>query len=185
MRGFLRHPSRDNAGPEYWFLTINTCDKRELFGTVVNACVELNAFGRIVRDCWQDVPLHFPHLVPDEFVVMPNHIHPIVHLIGSDVRIRQHRNRIEDFGAPVVGSLATIVRSFKAAATRAIREYTGERIVVWQSRFYDRRIWDRRSLKNARAYIEDNPRRWQERRSSGGMIVTSAQHTATATTSER
>jgi len=180
MRGFLRHPSRDNAGPGYWFPTINTFDKRELFGTVVNARVELNALGRIVRDCWQDVPLHFPHVVPDDFIVMPNHVHPIVHLIGSDVRIRQHRDRIEEFGAPVIGSLATIVRSFKAAATRAIREHTGERIAVWQSRFYDRRIWDRRSLKNARAYIGDNPRRWQERQSPG-----STPHTAKATTSAR
>ena len=163
MRGFFRHPSHDNAGPGIWFLTINTHDSRHLFGEVVDARMQLNALGRIVRDCWRDVPLHFPHVVPDDFIVMPNHMHPIVHLAAPDPRIRQRNDRIEAFGAPVAGSLATIVRSFKAATTRAIRERIGQPIVVWQSRFYDRRIWDQRNLKRAREYIADNPRRWQQR----------------------
>jgi REP element-mobilizing transposase RayT len=164
MRGFLRHPSSDNSGPGTWFLTINAHNKQELFGKVVGGHVELNALGRIVRDCWLDVPLHFPHAVLDAFIVMPNHMHPIVHLVGRDTRLTRQRDRIERFGAPVVGSLATIVRSFKSAATRAIREHTGERVEVWQSRYYDRRLWDRASLRRARKYIADNSRRWEERK---------------------
>ncbi|MFW5738861.1 MAG: hypothetical protein ACOC1F_00700 [Myxococcota bacterium] len=97
MRGFLRHPSRDNTGPGSWFLTINTHDKRELFGKVVTGHVELNGLGRIVRDCWLDVPLHFPHAAPDAFVVMPNHMHAIIHLVARDTRLMRYRDRIERF----------------------------------------------------------------------------------------
>ena len=174
MRGFLRHPSNDNAGPGTWFLTINTHNKRELFGKVVDGQVELNELGRIVEDCWRQVPLHFPHVASDAFIVMPNHMHPIVPLIACDSRIKTPRDRIERFGGPVVGSLATVVRSFKAASTRAIRALTGEPIVVWQSRFYDRRLWDRQSVERARRYIADNPRRWEERTYDlGGRLIES------------
>jgi REP element-mobilizing transposase RayT len=163
MRQFFRHPSRDHAGPGTWFVTINTCGNRELFGTVVDARVQLSALGRIVRDVWLEVPLHFPHVAPDGFIVMPNQMHSILRVVGSSPCIQRRRDRMEAFGSPVPGSVATILRTFKSAATRAIREHAAEPIIVWQSRYYDRRIRDERGLQRARRYVADNPPRWQER----------------------
>ena len=158
----MRHPSHDCAGPGVWFITIDAFACRHLFGRVVGEYVELNDLGRIVEACWQQVPLHFPHVRPDRFVVMPNHMHAVLYLAAA-AAISNDLQRIERFGAPVVGSMATIVRSFKAAATRSIREHVGEPLVVWQPRFYERRPHDHQALKNVRRYIELNPRRWTER----------------------
>lgn len=169
MTRILRHPSHDNAGPGAWFLTINTHGNRMLFGEVIDGRVQLNVLGRIVRDCWHDVPLHFAHVAPDASIVMPNHLHAVLHLVDSAEGARRHGDRIERFGMPVPGSVATIVRSFKAAATRAIREHTGQQIVVWQPRFWDRRLFGEQSMKRVRRYIADNPIRWEERmRKNGG-----------------
>ena len=120
MKRLHRHPSRDNAGPGYWFLTIKTHGDHALFGDVINGRMHLNELGRIVRDCWRDVPLHFPHVARDAWIVMPNHFHSLLHLLSCDFAMDHRLDRVERFGKPVKGSVATVVRSFKSAATRAI-----------------------------------------------------------------
>ena len=121
----------------------------------------LNEYGCIVRDVWLEVPLHFPHVATDAWVVMPNHAHVIVRLLASDPQLGSLSQKIECFGRPVAGSLATIVRSFKAATTRAVRERRQERVLVWQPRFWERRLVDDRGLRTARLYTVRSPSRWQ------------------------
>ncbi len=40
--------------------------------------LQLNALGQMAHACWQRLPSHFPNLVLDTFVVMPNHVHGIL-----------------------------------------------------------------------------------------------------------
>jgi REP element-mobilizing transposase RayT len=59
--------------------------------------------------------------------------------------------------------LATIIRSFKSAATKRIntlRDNPGA--PVWQRNYYERVIRDDRELHGIRQYIGDNPLRWEE-----------------------
>ena len=42
-----------------------------------------NGNARIVRDCWLDLPNHYPHVSLDTFVVMPDHIHGIIILLDT------------------------------------------------------------------------------------------------------
>jgi REP element-mobilizing transposase RayT len=156
-----RQPFRNNAGPGWWFLTINAYQHREIFGQVVDGRMSLNEYGCIARDAWLEVPLHFPHVATDAWVVMPNHVHVIVRLLASDPRLESLSQKIECFGKPIAGSLATIVRSFKAATTRAVREQHQQCVLVWQPRFWERRLTDDRALRTARQYIDKNPSRWQ------------------------
>ena len=65
--------------------------------------------------------------------------------------------------APVRGSVATIVRSFKAAVTREARSMLGAPVVLWQKGCHALRIVDRDGLDRARQYIRLNPKRWTER----------------------
>ncbi len=46
----------------------------------------LNDFGKIVQDCWNEIPAHFDNVETAAFMVMPNHIHGIVHLIDATRR---------------------------------------------------------------------------------------------------
>ena len=52
------------------------------FGTVQSGRVRLSPEGRVARDCWLALPDHFDRAVLDAFVVMPNHVHGIVFLMG-------------------------------------------------------------------------------------------------------
>lgn len=63
------------------------------------------------------------------------------------------------------GSLAAIVRTFKAATAKRINNIRlTPGAPVWQRNYYERVIRDDRELKHAREYILDNPNRWAEDR---------------------
>ena len=40
--------------------------------------MRLNAAGCIVVASWDDLPIHYPNVQLDAFVVMPNHMHGII-----------------------------------------------------------------------------------------------------------
>nr|WP_323745475.1 transposase [Parvivirga hydrogeniphila] len=112
-------------------------------------------------------------LFPDEFVVMPNHIHGIIWIV-DDVGARRRRAptkhraptrrrapTMEQFGKPVPGSIPTIVRAFKSAVTRCINQMRGTPGArVWQRNYYEHIIRDDRALGAVRQYILENPQRW-------------------------
>jgi REP element-mobilizing transposase RayT len=97
---------------------------------------------------------------------MPNHIHAIIHLCQSDVWARRRRAHThERFGAPVQGSLGTIIRAYKSMVTRRInrlREVKG--VSIWQRNYYERVIRNNFELNQIRAYILQNPLQWEHDR---------------------
>jgi REP element-mobilizing transposase RayT len=40
--------------------------------------IELSEIGQFANQCWSEIPLHFPFVILDAFVIMPNHVHGIV-----------------------------------------------------------------------------------------------------------
>ncbi len=62
-----------------YFVTINADSmKNHYFGQVRDGKMQLSAIGQIARDCWLEIPNHFPIAMLDEFVIMPNHMHGII-----------------------------------------------------------------------------------------------------------
>jgi len=43
----------------------------------------LNDAGIMIQTVWQKIPNHYPGVNVDAFVVMPNHIHGIIILVGA------------------------------------------------------------------------------------------------------
>jgi len=83
FKGKYRIPSARWAAWNYsnnaaYFVTICTAHRAHYFGEVLNGAMTLTALGRAAADCWREIPAHFPFVVLDEFVVMPNHIHGII-----------------------------------------------------------------------------------------------------------
>jgi len=66
-----------------YFVTICVQDRECLFGEVVEGEMRLNEAGRMVQDVWNDLPRYYPDVALDAFVVMPNHIHGIIILVGA------------------------------------------------------------------------------------------------------
>ncbi len=144
----------------------------------------LNEYGEITKNCWMEIPQHFPNVELDVFVVMPNHIHGIIfivgarhvvgarHIVGSRNFVgARHivgaRNAVplqvvtEQFGKPVSGSISTIVRSLKSAVTKQInqiRQMPGA--PVWQRNYCEHIVRDEMELNRIRKYIYENPINW-------------------------
>jgi putative transposase len=101
--------------------------------------------GKIVNGCWHDLPNHY------SFVVMPNHVHGVVVLVGAGLR-----------PAPTNPPLSEIVRAFKSFSSRKIDELqstTG--LPFWQRGYYEHIVRDDKSLSRIRDYIVSNPLRWE------------------------
>ena len=72
-RRSIRLSGYDYSQNGAYFVTVCTKNREGLFGEM-----RLNDAGNIACQCWKDIPLHFPHVGPDGFVIMPNHIHGIL-----------------------------------------------------------------------------------------------------------
>jgi len=84
QRRSIRLKGYDYTQPGGYYVTICTFRKRCVLGQVVGEEVRLDPPGRIVEECWRAIPDHFPRVVLDEFVVMPNHLHGILILSNED-----------------------------------------------------------------------------------------------------
>jgi REP element-mobilizing transposase RayT len=123
--------------------------------------MKLSIEGMITQRCWEEMPKHFSNVQLDEYIIMPNHIHGIIILTESVVGTRHAVSLREQFAKPVIGSVPTIVRSFKSATTKRIHEIRNTpSLPVWQSRFYDRIIRNDNELNNIRDYIHNNVLQW-------------------------
>jgi putative transposase len=166
----------DYRNPGHYFVTINLKNREAYFGWNIDSEIILNKTGFVARKCWMDIPVHFPHALIDEFIVMPDHVHGIVVINGHTHRDAPASTRRDaaccvstgvtdvhthmmdmDIQKPSPGSLSAIIRSYKSAVTKKCHEM-GFVQFAWQARFYDRIIWDQDELDNVRKYIRDNPR---------------------------
>jgi hypothetical protein len=64
-------------------ITINAHGRKWVFGDVVDGEMQLSNFGTIVRDEWLRTAELRRYIVIDRFIVMPNHFHAIIALIGA------------------------------------------------------------------------------------------------------
>lgn len=154
-RRSIRLPGYDYTSAGAYFVTICTKHKECLFGKIENGVMCLNAAGRIAEQCWNDIPVHFPHTALDEWVVMPNHVHGIVFFHDNHVGAKNV--------SPLQGTAKTIgsvVRGFKIGVTKWMRQHT-DVYEVWQRNYWERIIRDENELHGIREYIRSNPALWE------------------------
>lgn len=79
----LRLKGYDYAQPGAYFVTLCAHERACLSGEVVEGTARLNALGEVVREEWFRTATLRPYvqLHPDEFVVMPNHVHGILWIV--------------------------------------------------------------------------------------------------------
>ena len=101
-RRSIRLKGYDYTQAGAYFVTIVTHDRECLFGEVVDGQMRLNPFGEIVREEWFRTAVVRPYvmLAPDEFVVMPNHIHGIIWIVGVGDRNRRNVLGTDRMGDP-------------------------------------------------------------------------------------
>lgn len=179
-RRSIRLKDYDYSQGGAYFVTICAWQRECLFGEIVNGEMMLNDMGRIIETVWSVLPEHFINIHLDEYMIMPNHFHGILH-IDVFVGVKQDSPALPAFDlrrtkgkadealalplhrlrGSVSGSLCSIVQNFKSVSTRKInivRNSPG--CPVWQRNYYERVIRNENELSRAREYIVNNPLKW-------------------------
>ncbi|HXQ22545.1 MAG TPA: transposase [Candidatus Acidoferrales bacterium] len=149
-RQSIRLRGYDYRSPSAYFVTAVTVNRECLFADL--------SLCSIVERCWLAIPRHSAHAALDAWVVMPNHIHGIVVI---DRRPDRGDTSPASSGHVRVGSLGTIIGSFKSLTTRRInRARRTPAAPVWQRNYYEHIVRNNEELNRIRAYIAANPMRW-------------------------
>jgi len=163
----LHLPQRHNIrlyGYDYsqeglYFVTICTQDKMCLFGEIMDEEMALNEIGIIVKNCWLAIPEHYPHVKLHEFIIMPNHIHGIIELVGAN----KHSPDDIKFRSPSK-SIGSIIRGFKIGVMKNIKANVYSPLQnksIWQRNYYEHIIRNDESYQKITEYIYENPKYWQ------------------------
>ena len=117
-RRSIRLPLYNYSKPGFYFITLCTWKKECLFGTVHNNNMSLNVYGEAAPDLWSSLPNRFEHVVLDEYVVMPNHIHGILEIRNDSSDQKIH------MGESSVGAIHELPLTSRTVlhGDRAIRE---------------------------------------------------------------
>jgi len=170
-RRSIRLKGYDYSQRGYYFITVCTQGRWCLFGGIEKKRMVLNDAGKMVGRWWNELKNKYANIEIDEYVVMPNHCHGIINIVGSvgaDLCVCPD-NMGEYADSPLQGRpIYEMIQWFKTMTTNEyIRNVKQNRWgpfdgKLWQRNYYEQIIRDETSLRRVREYIINNPRQWQQ-----------------------
>jgi len=82
-RRSIRLKNYDYKQEGAYYVTICVNDRKYVFGNIKDDGMLLNDAGKIVEFTWMDLTQHNDNIELDEYIVMPNHIHGIINIVGA------------------------------------------------------------------------------------------------------
>ena len=82
-RKSIRLKKHDYTQPGDYFVTVCTYKHEMVFGDVVGKKMMLNDAGRMVDIWWQKMFEKYNGISMDTYIVMPNHVHGIISIVGA------------------------------------------------------------------------------------------------------
>ena len=154
-----RKPTRwseiDYSTAGLYFITICTHQRKQTLSTVVGEglappVIELTPYGEIAEQQLSLLKARFPSVDIDTYIIMPNHIHLILHLTNSAAG-----------GASPSPTVSDIICAFKSLTTRLCKQKYNEK-KIFQRSFYDHVIRNEHEYAEISKYIAKNPQTWRE-----------------------
>lgn len=161
-RKSIRLKEYDYSQPGLYFITICCQDRICHFGHIDNGKMILNEFGTITYNEWLKTPELRPNVELGEFVIMPNHIHGIIRLLGRGELNSPHTKDVCDTSLQSPSqTIGAIVRGYKSSVTKqfGLLGFDGK---LWQRNYYEHIIRDEQSYQRISDYIMKNPAKWNE-----------------------
>lgn len=156
-RNRLKEYDYSNAG--FYFVTICVNDRNDYFGKIYGTKCVLNEFGKTIKQILENIPVLYPYVTIDYYVIMPNHIHIIIIIDPSNVNVVTGRDlSLTEKPKLKIKSLSEIIGAFKTMSSKELHK-NGLKDFKWQRSFYDRVIRNEKELYFIRQYIEQNPLR--------------------------
>ena len=66
-----------------YFITICIKNRECMFGEILDGEMKLNESGKITDEQWKWLFQQYNYIRMDEYVIMPNHFHGIIHIVGN------------------------------------------------------------------------------------------------------
>lgn len=105
--------------------------------------IELNEIGKVAEHMLLQIPAHYPHVLVDAYVIMPDHIHLLLRVLSKDTEIDCVRK-----------SISTVINQWKGIVTKTIGKS------VWQKLFFDHVIRNDDDYESTLRYMYNNPLKW-------------------------
>jgi len=184
-RRSIRLKGYDYSSNGYYFITICTYRKQQIFGTIKNGIMHLNDYGKIAYNEWIKSNQIRNELKLDEFIIMPDHMHGIVIIntrrgawpcaptntqyaptgimkCESTYEPANTHNENTGIAKRLPKSISSFIAGYKSSVTIQInrmRNTRGEKI--WQRNYYDHIIHGENDYYRIAEYIRQNPQRRQ------------------------
>ncbi|MCK9563346.1 MAG: hypothetical protein M0R02_11575, partial [Bacteroidales bacterium] len=149
----------------------------------------MNNAGKMIEIQWVDLKNRFPNIELHEFVVMPNHFHGILEIVGNKQPQGIAKNNMgqpqgiaknnmgqpqgiakNNMGQPqgIAPTVGDIIAAFKSITTveyiRGIKQHNWKPCnrKLWQRNYWEHIIRNEKSYYNISEYIINNPQKWKE-----------------------
>jgi putative transposase len=157
----------------HYFITLCVRNKIEKLGNIKNGLLFLNKYGKIANLFWKNIPDYYKNVYLDGHIIMPNHIHGIIHIDAAPCVRAEYYSALTDTADRIfkgaakkstIGLLSKIIRSFKCACISYFKKNFNDFDFQWQRSYYDHIIRDENALARIQRYIINNPIKWQSDR---------------------
>jgi len=154
QRKIIRYKDFDYSSPGVYHVTFCTDKRMHVFGNADSGKMLLNENGQIAEEEIHNIPIFFPNIEVAHHIVMPDHIHMLIGI--KDYFFTSKEEPL--IHHPVIGS---VVGKCKACITKRLG------VSVWQPKFHDTIIRSEEHFYYTISYINNNPKKWAERRAAG------------------
>jgi putative transposase len=172
-----RHSTRlegfDYARANSFFITLCVKEKHCMLGQIIDGEAVLSKYGEILRAEITRTPLVRPNVVIDAFVIMPNHVHMILRILGTvneSTLLCDDSSALPDVTNAFVCSagecnsplrspsqtVGAIIRGMKGVVSKKIG------FSLFQRGYHDIIIRDGQAYQKMKNYIKTNPKKWPE-----------------------
>ena len=176
QRKHIRLRDYDYSQNGFYFVTICTQGRKHIFGKIDIKDIQnvgqglcpcrLSPIGYIIQDELNKLSNRFKTITIDGYVIMPNHIHAII-AIKNDIENYNEQLRQGQSPCPTTekASLYDVVGAFKSITTKRVNSYDNvSQRKIWQFRYYDNVIRNKRDYEIVTKYIQSNPAKWLQDR---------------------
>ena len=145
--------------PGSFFITSCAYGHNCLFGKIKANRLCLNPVGEMVNRWWEKLPEKFMFIELGSFVVMPNHFHGIIRIVGEDPWVLPYDDPRVD------PSIPRIMQWFKTMSTNEFYQMqktsrTSNKPKLWQRSYWDHIIRTEMDYQRITEYIKNNPDVW-------------------------
>jgi REP element-mobilizing transposase RayT len=184
-RKSIRLKGYDYSQEGFYFITICCQNREHFFGKITNNEMILNDAGKMIESQWLAITERFKNIKLEEYIIMPNHFHAILNIVGATFMVDPIKEKGQPQGIaptdsptdsptgsetdnPTNKTIGDIIGAFKSITTNEYiknvkfnnwKRFNGR---LWQRNYWEHIIRNEKAYINISDYIKNNPYNWDK-----------------------